>query len=59
MAVDTKENMNKLFKCKHRETKRMDIEHIIAKEAYVARMKMRRLKEQRRKNLQKLNPYFI
>jgi len=50
--------MNKLFKCKHRTAKGMDIEHIMAKEAYIARMKMRSLKEQRN-NLQKLNLYYI
>ena len=33
----------------------MDIEHIIPKEAYIAKMKMRILKEQSSNNLQKLN----
>lgn len=51
--------MNKLFKCKHRIAKRMDIKHIMAKEAYIAIMKMRSLKEHRRNNLQKLNLYYI
>lgn len=51
--------MNKLIKCKHRTTKRMDIEHIMAKEAYIVRMKMRSLNEQRMNNLQKLNPCYI
>jgi len=33
--------MNNLFKCKLRTEEKMEIEHIIAKEAYIARMKMR------------------
>ena len=37
----------------------MDIEHIMGKEDYIARMKMRILKEQSVNNLQKLNPYYI
>ena len=51
--------MNNLFKYKIGTEEKMDIEHIIAKEAYIARMKMRSLKEQRRINLQKLNLYYI
>jgi len=37
----------------------MGIEHVIAKGACIARIKMRCLKEQKRKNLWKLNPYYI
>jgi len=37
----------------------MHVEHIMVKETYVSRMKMRNLKEQRRNNLQKLNLYYI
>ena len=51
--------MNKLFKCKHKIVKKMGIEHVIAKRACIVRIKMRSLKEQRRNNLQKLNPYYI
>jgi hypothetical protein len=45
MTIDIAENMNNLFKCKHRTTEKMDIEHITTKEAYIARMKMRSLEE--------------
>jgi len=37
----------------------MDIEHIMEKEAYISRMKIRSLNEQRRNNIQRLNPYYI
>ncbi len=35
MALDTKENMNKLFKCKLRTEEKMDIEHVTEKEACI------------------------
>ena len=59
LALDTTENINKIFKCKHRTTEKMDIEHITTKEAYIARMKIRSLKEQSRNDLQKLKPCSI
>ena len=48
-----------MFKCKLRIEEKMEIEHITAKESYIARMKMRSLKEQSSNNLQKLNLYYI
>jgi len=35
--------MKTLFMCKFRREEKMEIEHITAKEAYIARMKMRSL----------------
>lgn len=51
--------MNKLFKCKHRMVKSMDVEHMMAKEDCIARINMKSLKEQSSNSLQKLNPYYI